>query len=574
MPEYMFPPALLFLVASFIVPILKGRIRDVFILLVPLVGLAQLVMLTDGSFWSYKFMDRYDLVLLEVSTLRLCFAYVFVIICFVASLYALHIKQAAQHTAAFAYVGSSLGVVFAGDYFTLFVYWELMAVTSTVIILCRGNRASREAAYRYFLVHVAGGACLMAGIVLQLNETGSIALVTPEAGLPFWFVLVGFCLNAAVPPLSAWLSDAYPEGSVTGSVYLTAYTTKTAVFTLALLFSGTPVLMWAGAVMSLYGVLFACMENDIRRLLSYHIISQVGYMVCGIGIGSELAINGSAAHAFSHILYKALLFMGTGAVIQATGRRQMTELGGIARAMPIVFVCYMVAGFSISGVPLWNGFISKSLIISAASAAHQPIIELMLVLASVGTFFSTTLKLPYYTFLGKDRGLKVDPLPKNMLVAMCIGAFLCTLFGVYPDLLYRLLPNNIEYHPYTRDHVVSSLQLLLACGLAFVIFIKYFCGHHAFTRDTELIYRGAGKLVQAFSSGPLEAYGEKKRGMIMSIVNRVTELARHPERLVEIPVLCPLLTYVERNNLKESIGMGVVLSIVAMSIILIFLFSL
>ncbi|MCP4677530.1 MAG: Na(+)/H(+) antiporter subunit D [Deltaproteobacteria bacterium] len=556
----LFPPALLFIFAGFVIPLLKGRARDGFILLVPILGFFQIVGLSQsmGTFWQVPFLDTYNLVLLKVEPLRLCFAYVFTIIAFTSSLYAIHIKKAAQHVAAFIYIGSALGVVFAGDYFTLFVYWELMAVGSTAVILCRKSRAARESAYRYVLVHIAGGALLMAGIVLQLAETGSIAVVTPEPGWPFYLILLGFCLNAAVPPLSAWLPDAYPEASVTGAVYLTTYTTKTAVFVLALVFAGTEELVWAGAIMTLYGVVFATMENDIRRLLAYHIISQVGYMVCAVGLGTELAINGASAHAFSHILYKALLFMGTGAVIQATGRRQMSELGGIVKRMRWVFICYMVAGFSISGVPLFNGFISKSMIISAAGEMHNVIIGGMLVLASVGTFFSTTLKLPYYTFLGPENDeIKVDPLPKNMLWAMGIVAFLCFLFGIQPGLLYQLLPYECNYHPYTPDHIVDSLQILTACGIAFWIAAKWLGGHRTVTLDTDWFYRTASNGIYQLSANTLTRAGAWLEHVAAELVSAATVLVRRPDAGKGAPVKHTMTAAISDSGLRDSIGLAI-----------------
>ncbi len=565
-----FPPALIYIAAAILVPFLRGRVRDVFILLVPVIAFAQLLTFTLGDFWTAPFLDDYQLILLKVEPIRLCFAYVFVILSFLATLYALHVKEPGQHVAGLFYVGASLGVVFAGDYFTLFVFWELMAVTSAAVILSRNNRSSRNAAYRYLLVHIAGGACLMAGIVFQLAATDSIAVVTPAPGLPFYLILIGFCLNGAVPPLSAWLSDAYPEASVTGAIYLTAYTTKTAVLVLALVFSGTELLIWAGAIMTLYGVVFAMLENDIRRLLGYHIISQVGYMVCGVGLGTELAVNGATSHAFSHILYKGVLFMGAGAVIHATGRRQMSALGGIWRKMPLTFILYMIGAFSIAGAPGWNGFISKSMIISAAADIHMPVIELMLVLASVGTFLSTGLKLPYYTFVAPNRGLKVGRLPWNMTAAMIVGAFLCTLYGIFPDLLYRLLPFPTEYHPYTADHIFGSLGLLIATGLVFMIFMRQLGGHLTITTDTDWFYRKAGNYLLRFSAGPLEKGAQAVTRFVVKSVENVTTMLYHPGSMIGTSAS----STAARGALLQSIGIGVALtSVVGIMYLIFFYFS-
>ena len=584
----LFPPALLFLGAALLIPFFRGMSRNIIILLIPVLSFWQLTTLTMGSHLVVPFLNSYELTLLKVEPIRLVFAYVFVIMSFLASVFAMHEKKPFQHMAAFAYVGSSLGVAFAGDFFTLFIFWELMAVTSAAIIFLRNTKSAREAGQRYLLVHVAGGACLMAGVIFQLLATGSLDVVRPESSLAFGFILVGFCLNAAVPPLSAWLSDAYPEGSVTGSIYLTAYTTKTAVLTLALVFSGTEVLVWAGAIMALYGVVFAVLENDIRRLLAYHIISQVGYMVCGVGLGTALALNGVTAHAFCHILYKGLLFMGAGAVIYATGKRQLSELGGIWKLMPLTVVLYMIGAFSISGVPGFNGFVSKTMIISAAGGIHRPGIELMLLLASIGTFLHTGLKLPYFTFVApKNRGLTVRSLPKNMHFAMAGAAFLCTFIGVYPEVLYNILPFGAEYHPYTASHVLGEFQLLIATGIAFMVYIDQLGGHPAITLDTDWFYRrGATWFYRASDHWANAINAAADKACMRTIVPRIAQYMRNGASNLVLALLAPLWTFDDANSkeialrqihIRKMLATGSVpigLSAFAATVIFIIFFSL
>lgn len=556
-----FPPSFLFLFGAFMIFFLPLRLRRIFILIIPTLSLLQIYTLDQGSYAiTYDFLEVYTLMLLDVSPLRICFAYVFVIMCFIASLYSIHVKNAPLNISAFLYVGGALGVVFAGDYLTLFIYWELMAVSSAAIILLRKNKASKEAGYRYLLVHIVGGALLMTGILFQYFETSTLLIDKPIRGsFAYIFILLGFCINAAVPPLSAWLSDAYPEASVTGSVFLTAYTTKTAVFVLALIFAGESILIWAGVFMALYGVIYAILENDIRRLLAYSIISQVGYMVCGVGLGTALAINGTGAHAFSHILYKALLFMAAGAVIMATGRRQMTELGGLHKKMPWVFLFYMVAGFAISGFPLLNGFISKSMIISAAGQQHLPMVETLLKLAAVGTFFSTTLKLPYYTFFSEDKNIEVRSVPGNMMVAMALGAFLCILHGIFPGLLYSLLPYAVEYHPFTLDHIVSALQMLTATLIIFLILKKHFGGNYAYTRDTDLIFKFVVRWVSRLSHIGIDRGGEIKQNFYRPLIHKFTRiLLRFTPHLRE-----------GRAYMVESIGISIAFTIFFTTIIIV-----
>jgi multicomponent Na+:H+ antiporter subunit D len=310
-----------------------------------------------------------------------------------------------------------------------------------------------------------------------------------SASAAFVLILVAFLLNAAVPPLGAWLPDAYPEATVTGAVFLTAFTTKSAVYCLIRGFAGTEILIWWGAFMAVYGVVYAVLENDARRLLAYHIISQVGYMVCGVGLGTELALNGASAHAFAHILYKAVLFMGAGAVLQTTGLRKLSDMGGLYKTMPITLGLYMIGAFAISAVPLFSGFVSKSMVVSAAGEAHHSWIFLALTLASAGTFLHTGLKLPYYMFFGEDRGVKAKEPPKNMLAAMGLGAAACVLIGIAPGLLYERLPFPAEYIPYTARHVLSTLGLLGFTALGFFALLRELDPEPTVSLDTDWFYR-------------------------------------------------------------------------------------
>ncbi len=427
--------------------------------------------------------------------LSLLFALVFAIVALLGLLYGVHRMRPFETAAALAYAGSAIATVLAGDWITFFVFWEAMALSSLGLIWKGGTARARRAGMRYLLVHAAGGSALFVGIALHLAGGEDPLLGPLAAGAPpYWLVLGAVAVNAAIPPLHAWLTDAYPEASPAGSVFLSAFTTKTAVYALLRLFPGTEILAPLGAAMALYGVVFAVIENDLRRLLGYHIVSQVGYMVAAVGIGTPLALNGAAAHAFSHILYKALLFMGAGAAIEATGMRRLSDLGGIARRAKFAVLMYLAGALSISGAPLFNGFISKSMIVSAAGQGHALGIEFVLVLASVGTFLSVGLKLPWFAFFGdRSRGLTVRPLPANLLAAMGIAGGLCLLFGVFPDLLYRRLPFAAEYHPYTLDHVASAFQILLGAGIVFSLLLRRLTPAPRITLDADWLYRVPGR---------------------------------------------------------------------------------
>jgi multicomponent Na+:H+ antiporter subunit D len=484
-------PGLILILGAWLVPLLRGTAKRAFLVLLPAAALVDCVLLEPGTHGVVRFVGQ-ELVFGRVDALSLVFSYVFSLMALIGMVYALHVEDDAQHMTALTYAGAALGATLAGDLLTLFLFSELMAVSAAVLVWLRRKPEAGAAGFRYLLVHVFGGLCLLGGIALYWTETGSLTFtdMTPYAGsAAFNLILVAFLLNAAVPPFGAWLPDAYPEASVTGAVFLTAFTTKTAVYTLIRGFAGTEILMWWGAGMAVYGVVYAVLENDARRLLAYHIISQVGYMVCGVGIGTALALNGASAHAFAHILYKALLFMGAGAVLQVTGLRKLSEMGGLGKSMPLTVGLYMVGAFAISAVPLFSGFVSKSMVVSAAGESHHAWVFLLLTLASAGTFLHTGLKLPWYMFFGKDRGLSAKEPPKNMLVAMALAALACVLIGVFPSLLYEHLPFPADYVPYTPRHVLSTLGLLGYTALGFFLLLKQLDPEPTISLDTDWFYR-------------------------------------------------------------------------------------
>jgi multicomponent Na+:H+ antiporter subunit D len=481
-------PGVIFFFGALLLPCVPRRIRSLVFLVFPLLAFGLVVQFVEGSSSMLRFLNL-DLVPLRVDRLSLAFAYVFILFAFLGGIYGYHLKDTGQQVSALIYAGASLGVLFVGDFFTLFVYWEIMAVASVYLIWARRTDRSREAGMRYLLVHLVGGSALLAGIVWRYVETNSILFDRSEGGPAAYLILLGFSINAAIPPLHAWLADSYPEGTVTGSVFLSAFTTKTALYVLARGFAGWEILMIAGTVMALYGVIFAFLEDDIRRVLAYHIVSQVGYMVAGIGIGTEVAVNGSTAHAFAHILYKGLLFMGAGAVLYSTGRSKMSELGGLAGPLPGVLLLYMVGALSISAFPLFSGFVSKSLVVHAAELNHEIIVVSLLNLASVGTFLSIGLKVPYFTWFAPDRSIRTQPIPWNMYAGMILAGGINLAIGIYPELLYRVMPFPVAYQPYTAAHLLGTLQLLAFTGLAFWLVIDKIHAEPKITLDFDWFYR-------------------------------------------------------------------------------------
>ncbi len=498
-------PGLLLILGAWVVPFLKGRLKRAAMLILPAAALAACVRMSPGTYGEASFLGQ-ELVFGRVDELSLVFSYVFSIMALLGMIYSLHVDDDYQHVAALTYAGGALGVTFAGDFLSLYIFWELMAVSSALLVWWRREASAVAAGFRYFLVHVVGGLFLLAGIVLHWSQTGSLAFGDMGAfsdSTAWGLILVAFLLNAAVPPLGAWLPDAYPEATVTGAVFMTAFTTKSAVYVLIRGFAGTELLVWLGAAMAVYGVVYAVLENDARRLLAYHIVSQVGYMVCGVGIGTALAVNGASAHAFAHILYKALLFMGAGAVLQMTGLRKLSEMGGLYKTMPVTLGLYMIGAFAISAVPLFSGFVSKSMVVSAAGEEHWTAAFLLLTLASAGTFLHTGLKLPYYMFFGKDSGVRAQEPPRNMLVAMGLAAAACVLIGVFPGLLYQHLPNAVVYVPYTLEHVTSTLGMLGFTALGFFLLLKHLDPEPTISIDTDWFYRRGSAGILALARSPL-----------------------------------------------------------------------
>ena len=498
-------PGLLLILGAWLLPLLKGQVKRAAMLILPAAALVDCLLMTPGTYGVASFLGQ-ELVFGRVDTLSLIFSYVFSIMAFLGMVYALHVEDDSQHVTALTYAGGALGVTFAGDFLTLYVFWELLAISSALLVLLRREASAVAAGFRYLLVHIFGGLVLLAGIMLHWSQTGSLAfgdMGASSGGMAWALILAAFLLNAAVPPLGAWLPDAYPEATITGAVFMTAFTTKSAVYVLIRGYAGTELLVWLGAAMAVYGVVYAVLENDARRLLAYHIISQVGYMVCGVGIGTALATNGATAHAFAHILYKALLFMGAGAVLQTTGLRKLSDMGGLYKTMPVTLALYMVGAFAISAVPLFSGFVSKSLVVSAAGEAHRGVIFLMLTLASAGTFLHTGLKLPYYMFFGKDSDRRGQEPPKNMLVAMGLAAAACILIGVFPGLLYQHLPYPVDYVPYTLHHVTSTLGMLGFTALGFFLLLKHLDPEPTISLDIDWFYRRGSARIVTLVQGPL-----------------------------------------------------------------------
>jgi multicomponent Na+:H+ antiporter subunit D len=561
------PPQAIFIFGSFLIPFLKGKIKSLYILFLPVLAFMSVLSMPKGKYWIYKFMN-YNLIFGRVDSLSLIFSYIFVIITFIGVIYALHVKDDLQHVAAFNYAGGALGVTLAGDLFSLYIFWELLAIGSMLLIWSRKVEPSRRAGFRYFTWHFIGGLCLLAGVILYVIQRGTIEFgYIGLSDTASYLIFGGFILNAAVIPFHAWLPDAYPEATVTGAVFMSALTTKSAVYILARTFPGAHILIWAGAIMTCYPIFYAVIENNMRRVLSYSLINQVGFMLVGVGIGTQLAINGAVSHAFVHIIYKALLFMSVGSVIHMTGKTNATDLGGLYKTMPFTAVCCIIGAASISAFPLFSGFVTKSMTVTAVAENHLVFIWFMLQFASVGVLEHAGIKVPFLTFFGEDSGIRAKEPPINMRIAMGIAAFLCIFLGVYPQPLYAILPYPVEFIPYTGFHVVSQLLLLLFGALAFTLLMLsgYFPAEMRATNlDTDWFARMPGRKFVWFCEKPVKELFAFFDRRVMGVVSFISNLSRNPyaaPKVLSGHAVDDSKDY-DENTYRFPIGLGVSLALI------------
>jgi len=519
------PPAFILILGAALIPFLRGNILRAYMLALPVIVLIVLINTELGNYGIIEFLG-YDLILGRLDRLSRVFALVFTLMTFLGVLFALKVEDNLQHVSGLIYAGSTLGVVMAGDLLSLYLFWEIMAIASTFLITASRTKASRDAAFRYIMVHLAGGLFLLAGIVLYIHETGTIAFdFIGLSGLSSWLIFIGIALNAAAMPLHAWLPDAYPMGTPTSTVFLSAFTTKSAVYLLIRTFPGTELLMVIGACMVTVPIFYAVLENDIRRVLSYSLINQVGFMLVGIGIGTELALNGVVAHAFCHIIYKALLFMAAGSVLQMTGKIKCTEIGGLYKTMPLTCLFCLVGSASISAFPLFSGFVSKSMILAASAKEQIFLLWLILQFASTGVVDHAGIKVPFFTFFGHDSGIRAKEPPLNMLMAMGICAFICIGLGVYYKPLYALLPFLVHYEPYTGAHVVGQLQLLMFGAFAFTLLILsgyYVPEVKSRNLDADWIYRKLGRFGYHALDKCLNALNRISEGVLIEFAKGIS----------------------------------------------------
>ncbi len=468
----MLPPGALMMIVAAGLVLVPHHARQV-VMLLAIAGSAFSLTAGAGQHLTVALLG-FEMMLYRADHLSLPFAIVFHIAAALNVFYGWHEKRATDHVAGLAYAGAAIAALHAGDLITLFIWWEATAITSVFLILASGTQRARHAAMRYLIIQVASGVLLLAGAAMLFSETGSLAFAAMTLGsTASWLIFIAFGIKAAFPLLNGWLQDAYPEATVVGTVVLSAFTTKLAIYALARGFAGTELLIVIGCLMTAFPVFFAVIENDMRRVLAYSLNNQLGFMVVAIGIGTDLAINGAVAHAFAHIIYKGLLFMSMGAVLYRVGTVKASELGGLYKSMPLTMVFCIIGAMSISAFPLFSGFAAKSLIMSALGYKGLIAAYLVLLAASAGVLHHSGIKIPYFAFFGHDGGHKVKEAPFGMLVAMAGASALCIGIGSFPTIFYQILPYSIDYNPYDASHVLGQMELLIFSILAFTFLMRF-----------------------------------------------------------------------------------------------------
>ena len=512
-----------------------------------------LLVVSDSQILNYKIMS-FDNVFYEISDLSFLFCVVFLIIGLFGKIFSFYRENSNEKGYVLLYIASALGVVLSGDFLTLYVFWEAMAITSTFVIWSTRNQLSLDSGNRYIILHLIGGLIFLIGLIGLYGQTYDLTIREISLNTWYsWFILIGLLLNAGAPPFSQWIPDAYPEGSYSSSVFLSAYTTKTSVYVLIVTFAGNSILIYIGIYMILYGIVYALLENDIRRILSYSIVNQVGFMIVGIGIGTELAINGTSAHAFSHIIYKGLLLMSAGSVLYVTGKRKCSDVGGLYKTMPITAACGIIGAFAISAFPFTSGFISKSMIVESSYIEGLEIIWYFLLIGSAGVFLHAGIKFPWFVFFHRDKKLEATDPPIFMTIPMVSLSFICIILGIFPNLLYVLLPYSVDYVPYTGNHVVSQLHLLLFSGLAFFMALKYLERTLTITLDIDYLYR-------------------RNYALLRLILSRIVSYLPSPREIFRYTKIDKKLYLIENTLLNQS-SISIMLSIITVVIILVFLLN-
>lgn len=492
-------PFVLYFAAAALMPLTGGRLKKAVAILLPVIAFVNILLIIPQRSHIFLF-SGFEVILFHADRLNLFMAYIFSFITVLISVFTIKIKDNKHYAFMFIYVGSAMGILFSGDFFSFFLFWEIMMVAAVVLISLNREQPALKAAFKYLVMHLTGGGILLAGILLNYHYTGSMEIKALDSGIPSILILVGIGLNAAFLPVHTWLPDAYSKSPVSSALILSMFTTKIAVYALARIFPGTEALVIMGLSMALFGSIYALLRTDVRQILSYLIISSIGYMLTGIGTGGIQGINAAFIYAWNHILYNTLLFMCIGTIIRRKGKQDLDALGGLFKNMPFTASGLIIGALALAGLPLFNGYVSKIFIYNALYDSH--VAYLLLKLASFLITLSA-IRLMYAILFGKS-STEVHEAPKHMILPIMLIALTVVAGGALHQIFVAPLPYNPNLPlVFTFKGIAETLMLAFAAMLVFWTSKKIVKIKNIRLYDIDHMYELISKEVLLFAKDPV-----------------------------------------------------------------------
>ena len=503
-------PATAFVILGLILPFLKGRFWRYLLFIPPALAIFLSLQMHVGRYWEVDYVGQV-LVLGRVDHLSLPFIILFAFMTFICTVFSFHVREKAQHVAGLFFMAGAFGSVLAGDYWTLYIFWQGMTVSSSFLIWLNRKPDASKMGFWYMMLLLLSSVLLLAGILLRERVTGGFIFGPADANLMWhydWLILGAFAINAAVIPFHAWMTQGLPKATIPGAVLLSIFGIKTAIYAMARCFVGLDLLIVLGVIMALYGAVYAIFSNNIRRILAYLMVAQGGLMIAGIGMDSKMALDGAISLAYAHTVYNALLVMTMGSVMYTTHEETLGQLGHLFRKLPVVAALTLIGIPALCAVPFFSGFTGISLIFEEALKLNSPMPGVVLVLLlglAMAVMIMAGVRLPFYVFWSENtrNGEPLRPLPKSMVVAMGLAGAFCLVQGVFPEVINRHLPFAIKGSSFT--------PLKLGIGFlfpAFVVILFLFLRPLLKPRANELpdferLYMGVGWGVMVLFSKPL-----------------------------------------------------------------------
>lgn len=488
------PPFLPLFIGGLLIAFLPLYGRRALLIAAPLASLMSVFGLSAESIFPINIVGT-TVHLLATQEYSLVFGLAFCFAIIAAVLFGFRHARPKEMGAAMVLASGGLGIVFSGDLLSLLFFWEILMAASVYLIYLGGMAQSVSSSRRYLIMHILGGTFLLAGIAGTIMDSGIAAFPSFQLGWHWpqtstewsaWLMLLGVMVNLAAPPFSAWLPDSYPAASPFGMVALSAFTTKSAVFVLMMIFAGSAPLIAIGLFTLLYATLMALMQSHLRRHLAYCIVAQVGVMVMGVGIGTEAALTAVAILAFCHIGYKGLLIAAAGSIIHQTGKYRMGDLGGLWRQMPVTAGAIILGAASMAALPITGAFVGKHLLVESLIALGQPFYKWFFVgIAGIAVY----LLFPWFSLSGKSKNPQAKEVPIETQLCYGIFGFMALAPGLYPDFLSFLMPGRPDIAMSDAAAIFNQLTMIVcACG-AFLLLLPWLKRDKGLILDFDWLYR-------------------------------------------------------------------------------------